>query len=55
MTAIFAAGREALAFIASRVTAYELFLGGQRAGVPVGVIYSPEEAFDDPPFVARGM
>jgi crotonobetainyl-CoA:carnitine CoA-transferase CaiB-like acyl-CoA transferase len=55
VTAIFGAGREALTFIASRVTAYELFLGGQRAGVPVGVIYSPEEAFEDPHFVARGM
>lgn len=55
VTAIFGAGREALTFIASRVTAYEFFLGGQRAGVPVGVIYSPEEAFEDPHFVARGM
>jgi crotonobetainyl-CoA:carnitine CoA-transferase CaiB-like acyl-CoA transferase len=55
VTAIFGAGREALAFIASRVTAYEFFLGGQRAGVPVGVIYSPEEAFEDPHFIARGM
>jgi crotonobetainyl-CoA:carnitine CoA-transferase CaiB-like acyl-CoA transferase len=55
VTAIFGAGREALAFIASRVTAHEFFLGGQRAGVPVGVIYSPEEAFEDPHFVARGM
>jgi len=55
VTAIFAAGREALTFIASRVTAREFFLGGQRAGLAVGVIYSPEEAFEDPHFVARGM
>ncbi len=55
VTAIFAAGREALTFIASRITAQEFFLGAQRAGLPVGVIYSPEEAFEDPHFVARGM
>ena len=55
VTAIFGAGREALAFIASRITAQEYFLGAQRAGLPVGVIYSPEEAFEDPHFVARGM
>jgi benzylsuccinate CoA-transferase BbsE subunit len=55
VTAIFGAGREALTFIASRITAQEFFLGAQRAGLPVGVIYSPEEAFEDPHFVARGM
>ena len=55
ITAIFAAGREALTFIANRTTAQEFFLGAQRAGLPVGVIHAPEEAFEDPHFVARGM
>jgi benzylsuccinate CoA-transferase BbsE subunit len=55
VTAIYGAGREALTFIASRLTAQEFFLGAQRAGLPVGVIYAPEEAFEDPHFVARGM
>jgi len=55
VTAIFGAAREALTFIASRITAQEFFLGAQRAGLPVGVIYAPEEAFEDPHFVARGM
>jgi crotonobetainyl-CoA:carnitine CoA-transferase CaiB-like acyl-CoA transferase len=54
-TAIFAAGREALTFIASRLTALDFFLGAQGAGIPVGIIYSPEEAFEDPHFVARGF
>lgn len=54
-TAIFAAGREALVLIASRVSAEDFFLGAQRAGLPAGVIYSPEEAFEDPHFRARGM
>ena len=55
VTAIFGAGREALTFIASRLSAQEFFLGAQRAGLPVGAIYAPEEAFEDPHFVARGM
>ncbi|MEJ2337204.1 MAG: CoA transferase [Gemmatimonadales bacterium] len=55
ITAIFGAGRAALTLIASRVGAQEFFLGAQRAGLPVGVIYSPEEAFEDEHFVARGF
>ncbi len=55
VTAIFGAGREALTFIASRLSAQDFFLGAQRAGLPVGAIYAPEEAFEDPHFVARGM
>ena len=34
---------------------YDFFVGAQRAGLPVGVIYAPEEAFEDPHFVARGF
>jgi crotonobetainyl-CoA:carnitine CoA-transferase CaiB-like acyl-CoA transferase len=55
VTAIFGAGRAALVFAASRVSAYDFFVGCQRAGLPVGVIYAPEEAFEDPHFVARGF
>jgi crotonobetainyl-CoA:carnitine CoA-transferase CaiB-like acyl-CoA transferase len=55
ITAIFAAGREALNFAASRLSAYEFFVGCQRAGLPAGVIYAPEEAFEDPHFAARGF
>jgi crotonobetainyl-CoA:carnitine CoA-transferase CaiB-like acyl-CoA transferase len=55
ITAIFGAGREALNFAASRLPAYEYFLGCQRAGLPVGVIYAPEEAFEDRHFAARGF
>jgi len=55
VTAIFGAGREALNFVASRLSAYDFFVGAQRAGMPVGVIYAPEEAFEDPHFVARGF
>jgi benzylsuccinate CoA-transferase BbsE subunit len=37
------------------VSAKDFLLGAQRAGLPVGVIYSPEEAFEDEHFVARGF
>lgn len=55
MAAIFGAGRTALRFVAERVGARELFLGAQRAGLTVGVINSPEEAFEDEHFKARGF
>lgn len=55
ITAIFAAGREAMNFIASRVSAQEFFLGAQRAGLAVGAILSPEEAYEDEHFRARGF
>jgi crotonobetainyl-CoA:carnitine CoA-transferase CaiB-like acyl-CoA transferase len=55
LTAIFGAGREAMNFIASRVSAYDFFLGAQRAGLAAGAIFSPEEAYEDPHFKARGF
>jgi len=55
ITAIFSAGRDALKLIAQKVSAYEFFIGCQNAGIAVGVIYSPEEAFEDPHFKARGF
>ena len=55
ITAIFGAGRDALKLIASKVSAQEFFVGCQRAGLAVGVVNSPEEAFEDPHFKARGF
>jgi len=55
ITAIFSAGREALKLIARSVSAYEFFIGCQEAGLAVGAINSPEEAFEDPNFKARGF
>lgn len=55
VTAVFGAGREALCLIARHVTAHEFFLGAQRAGLAVGAILSPEEAYEDEHFRARGM
>jgi crotonobetainyl-CoA:carnitine CoA-transferase CaiB-like acyl-CoA transferase len=55
IAAIFGAGRLALQLIASRLSAQDYFLGCQRAGLSVGVINSPEEAFEDEHFKARGF
>ena len=55
VTAIFGAGREALKLIASRVSAQDFFVGCQRAGLAVGVVNAPEEAFEDEHFKARGF
>ena len=54
ITAIFSAGREGLKLIAQSVSAQDFFIGCQQAGLSVGAINSPEEAFEDPHFVARG-
>lgn len=54
-TAVFNAGREALRFVAERLSAYEFFVGAQRAGLAAGIVYSPEEVVADPHFVARGF
>lgn len=55
LTAIFGAGREAANLIASKLTAYEFFVGSQERGMPVGIIYSPDEVVEDAHFRARGF
>jgi len=55
LQAIFGAGREAVNLIASKLSAHEFFLGAQRCGMAVGVVYSPEEVMDDPHFAERGF
>jgi crotonobetainyl-CoA:carnitine CoA-transferase CaiB-like acyl-CoA transferase len=55
VTAIFAAGRDAIVLVAARLPAVEFFHQAQQRGIPVGVIYAPEEVLDDPHFRARGF
>ena len=55
VTAIFSAGRDAMKLIAERSTAQDFFLGCQQAGLSVGVINAPEQAFEDEHFKARGF
>ncbi len=52
---VFGAGREAMAFIASRLPAHEAFIGFQQRGIACGVIWSPDEMLTDPHFVDRGF
>jgi len=52
---IFRAGRDALEFIAARLTAYEFFVQGQQRGLAVGIVYAPEQVMTDPHFEARGF
>jgi crotonobetainyl-CoA:carnitine CoA-transferase CaiB-like acyl-CoA transferase len=55
VAAVFGAGRDCVNFIASRLPAYEYFTQAQSRGFQVGIIYSPEEAMEDPHFKARGF
>ena len=54
-TAIMGSGRAALCFIASRLPAYDFFLGTQERDFQCGIVYSPEEALEDRHFRARGF
>ena len=51
----FSSGRHALRLIASRTSAYDFFIGCQNAGLGVGMVNSPEEAFEDVHFKTRGL
>jgi len=53
--AILGAARSALAFIVSKVSAYDFFVGAQERGMQCGIVYAPEETLDDPHFRARGF
>ena len=55
VAAIFTAAREALVFIAQRLTSYEFFVQGQQRGLPLPVVYAPEEVMQDPHYRARGF
>ena len=48
------AAREAQAFVAAKISAYDYFVSSQRRGLTSGVIYAPEEVLTDPHFQARG-
>lgn len=52
---IFGAGREAMHFISSKISAHEAFIGFQQRGIACGVVWSPDEVMTDPHFVERGF
>jgi crotonobetainyl-CoA:carnitine CoA-transferase CaiB-like acyl-CoA transferase len=53
VTAIYASGRQAMVLIAAQMSAYDFFLGCQQRALAAGIIYAPEEAFEDAHFKAR--
>jgi len=53
--AIFAAVRTALVHIAEHISAVDFFEGAQRRDLQCGIVFSPDEAFENPHFVARGF
>jgi hypothetical protein len=52
---ILAAARDAISLIASELSAYDFYISSQERGFPVGPVLAPDEAFEDPHFVARGV
>jgi len=52
---ILAAARDAIALIASELSAYDFYVASQEHGFPAGAVVAPDEAFEDPHFVARGI
>jgi crotonobetainyl-CoA:carnitine CoA-transferase CaiB-like acyl-CoA transferase len=55
VTEIYGAGRAAIVYIASRMPAYEFFIGAQERDLQCGIIYAPEDALDDIHFRERGF
>jgi benzylsuccinate CoA-transferase BbsE subunit len=55
LAALLASGRDAIGFLAENLGAYAVFMGAQQRGLPMGIIYSPDEAIEDPHLVARGF
>lgn len=46
--------REAQEFVSQRLDAHEYFVSAQRRGITAGVVYSPDDLFDDPHLIERG-
>ncbi|HEY3669630.1 MAG TPA: CoA transferase [Acidimicrobiia bacterium] len=55
VAAILAAARDAMTLIASELPAYDFYVASQQHGFPCGAVVSPDEAFEDPQFAARGF
>ncbi len=53
--AIFGAVRTALVHIAENISALDFFEGAQRRDFQCGIVFSPDEAFENPHFLARGF
>jgi hypothetical protein len=52
---ILAAARDAITLIASELPAYDFYVASQQRGLAAGAVVAPDEAFEDPHFVDRGI
>ncbi len=52
---VFAAGRNAVAWIAKHLPALEAFEGFQKRGLAVGAVLGPEDVVENPHYRARGF
>jgi crotonobetainyl-CoA:carnitine CoA-transferase CaiB-like acyl-CoA transferase len=52
---ILSAARDGIGLIASELPADEFAIASQEHGFPAGAVVAPDEAFEDPHFVARGI
>jgi len=55
VAAIFQAGIDGLRQLAELLPAKTFFVDAQRRGLPVGVVFAPEDVLEDEHFVARGF
>jgi crotonobetainyl-CoA:carnitine CoA-transferase CaiB-like acyl-CoA transferase len=55
VAAMMHAARDAIALIAQTIPAYDFYVAGQERGFAVGAVMTPDEAFEDPHFIARGF
>jgi crotonobetainyl-CoA:carnitine CoA-transferase CaiB-like acyl-CoA transferase len=55
VAAIFQAGIDGLRQMAALLPAKTFFVDAQRRGLPVGVVFAPEDVLEDEHFVARGF
>jgi crotonobetainyl-CoA:carnitine CoA-transferase CaiB-like acyl-CoA transferase len=55
VAAIYQAGNDCLRALAARLPAKEFFVNAQRRGLPVGMLFAPEDVMEDEHFIERGF
>jgi crotonobetainyl-CoA:carnitine CoA-transferase CaiB-like acyl-CoA transferase len=55
VAAIYQAGSDALRSVAEHLGAKDFFVGAQRRGLAVGVLFTPEDVIENEHFIARGF
>jgi crotonobetainyl-CoA:carnitine CoA-transferase CaiB-like acyl-CoA transferase len=55
VAAIYQAGNDCLRLLASQLPAKDFFVGAQRRGLPVGMLFAPEDVMEDDHYKQRGF